>query len=78
MAEHFSVKPLGRVRNGSAFLFSILREVFWQKVHSFCYVFTVSNHYKKLRFDIHIFNLDCPKEGREFDYSRGMMHGWTQ
>jgi len=32
---------------------------------------------KPLLYDIHIFNLNCPKEGWELDDSGGMMHAFS-
>jgi hypothetical protein len=43
-----------------------------------CYKSALFDTSKKLRFDIHMFNLNCPKEGRKFAYSGDMMHAFTQ
>ena len=31
-----------------------------------------------LQYDIATFNLNCPRDGRELEYSKSVMHGFTQ
>ena len=48
-----------------------------QEGFGICYLSIISDTSKKLRFDIHMFNLNCLKEGRKFDYSGDMMHAFV-